>query len=172
MISFWIFNCFLIICVSSFENTMFISISHFLNWVICFLVVHFFEFFVYLRYSPSKGYIVGKNLSPSCSLLLCLNNVFSAAQELFIFMRSLVVVWKTMHPKRSGTVVRCGFGRVDMALLEEVHYYGGELWVLIHAWVMPSISVYFLLPRRCINIFSFSNSMSACMSTYLIMVMN
>ena len=48
-----------------------------------------------------------------------------------------------MHPKGSGTFVRCNFGGVDMTLLEEVCYYGGELWVLIHAWTMPSISVFF-----------------------------
>jgi hypothetical protein len=38
------FKCLLVIQISSVENSLFISLSHFLNWVICFVGVHLLDF--------------------------------------------------------------------------------------------------------------------------------
>ena len=62
----------------------------------------------------------------------------------------------------SGTIRRCGFVGVGMALLEEVCDCEGGLWCFLCS-EQPSELVDFLLSTKCRILNSFSSTISACM---------
>lgn len=53
-----------------------------------------------------------------------------------------------MAPKGSGSTVRCSVFGVGVALLKEVHSFGGGLWDLTYTQATPSVWDYFLLPAQ------------------------
>ena len=65
-----------------------------------------------------------------------------------------------MASKGSGTIRRCGFVGVGVALLKEVCHYESRLYGLIYAQIIPSEIDHFLLPLD--QDVEFSSTMSAC----------